>query len=424
MKHRKLARRRSRKLKIQQHRARARIGRNPGSTLRALASAALALPGLTGTAQADSPPEEMSADYSYARYEEDELRRSKFAGGSRERYEIDIQQFHVEGPIGDRMDLGLDLVYEKMSGATPWFIVPNANLEPLQVMTGATIDDARTDLTLSGSYYYDRGKLSLGTGVSVEKDYRSLSGSVGGERHFNSKNTTLSGGVGLSFDDIEPTDPDADPFRPDSENKKTYSAHVGLSQILDWNSLIQTNLAYKRSSGYLSDPYKQVLVAGLGIVGDRRPDKRNQIAWLTQYRRHFPVLRGTLHAEYQLGWDNWDVTSHMLDLAWYQDLFDVVKLIPSVRYYSQSEADFYDNFFLSVPSDNYYSCDYRVSGFGALAFRLKLEGSFKVGPTRWNLAIAAERYASDGDLALRSVTSENPGLVSFNLYSVRLSTSF
>lgn len=422
---RRLGRRRARKRRNEERRrARRAVSGCGRSTLTALTSSALALPGLAGTAAADSPLEWFTGEYSFGRYVEDKIPASRFAGGSRDRYEIDIHQFRVAGPVADRLDLNLDVVHETMTGATPWFVVPDANGKPLQVMTGATIEDARTDVSLNGNYYFDWGKTSLGSGVSIEKDYFSVSGSLGSERHFNDKNTTLSGGFGFSIDKIDPTDANADPFRPRSEEKQSYSFSSGISQILDRRSVLQSNLVYKFSTGYLSDPYKQVLVQPLGIVGDRRPDTRHQLAWLTRYRRHFPELLGTLHADYRFGWDDWGITSHAFELAWYQELFELARLVPSFRYYSQSEADFYRAYFLTAPSNGLFSSDYRLSGFGAVSGRLRLETDFRLWRMRWKAAASAERYVSDAGMALQNVSQANPGLVSFYLFSVGLSARF
>ena len=47
--------------------------------------------------------------------------------------------------------------------------------------------------------------------------------------------------------------------------------------------------------------------------------------------------------------------------------------------------------------------------------------TFRVG---WRAAITWERYLSSGDLALGKVSTENPGLVSFNLVSFGLTAKF
>jgi hypothetical protein len=217
-------------------------------------------------------------------------------------------------------------------------------------MTGATIDDKRTDALLEGTFYMDRGLASASGGVSFEKDYFAVNGGLGGQLDLNEKNTTLSSGVGVSIDSIDPVDSDQYLLRPDHEKKQTYSVFAGISQVLRRNIAAQSTLTYQLGHGFLSDPYKQALVAGEPFA-DSRPDLRHQIAWLSRYRHHFSSVNASFHADYQFYWDDWKITAHTFELAWYQSLFEAFRLIPSLRYYSQGKADFYAPYYTQVRSD-------------------------------------------------------------------------
>ena len=228
---------------------------------------------------------------------------------------------------------------------------------PLQVMTGATIEETRTDALLGGSYYFDNGKASLTGGISNEKDYFAWNGGLSAERHFNEKNTTVSAGGGFSIDTLEPTDAAGDPFRPNEANKESYSLFAGVSQVLGRGATIQSTLSYQHATGYLSDPYKRVLVEG-NPIGDSRPSARNQFAWLTRYRQHVEFLNGSFHADYRFFIDDWEITSHTIDVAWYQNLFGFLRVVPGLRYYTQSAAGFYAPWFVTAPGDGFASSDF------------------------------------------------------------------
>jgi hypothetical protein len=159
-------------------------------------------------------------------------------------------------------------------------------------------------------------------------------------------------------------------------------------------------------------------------LSDERPSDRNQLAWLTRLRHHFGDVDGTVHLDYQYYIDDWEINSHTLELAWYQDLFERITLIPSLRYYSQSQAYFYAPFYTSARSDGLRSSDYRLSPFGALSYRLEAEAKLHTGDFAWILTAAWERYTSRADLALGSVSVENPGLVAYDLLTVGLSARF
>jgi len=412
----------------QRRRRERRLQRRSGGSqaLRALTTSALALPGLAERAAAAGAPVDYRADYRYARYSEDAISRSKVAvGGETERYEIDIHQFRLEAPIGQSFDLGLEVAHETMSGATPWYVTPDPNGgdDPIQVMTEATIDEARTDVLLSGNHYRDESVLNAGLGFSIENDYMAYNGSLGGERSFNEQNTTVSGGIGFSYDLIEPEDTNLFPERPDREDKQSYSLFAGVAQVLGRNTQVQTSLTYQHQRGFLSDPYKRAFVENSPIPDDR-PDTRNQFAWLTQLRRHFRKIDGTLHVDYQFFFDDWEMRSHTIELAWYQTLFDRFRLVPSFRYYSQSQADFYAPFYVTARSDGHAASDYRLSPFGAISGGIKAETRFQTWSLLWDVNVSYQRYVSDADYALESVDVENPGLVSYDLISAGLTLHF
>jgi hypothetical protein len=416
-------RRHRRKARLRASRKRALRRRRAGA-LAALTSGALALPGLVGSARAEGMTERIGGEYSFSRYSEGKISASKAVPGSeRDRYEIDMHQFRFAAPIGERIDVGLDLVHETMSGATPWYTEPGADGEPLQVMTGATVEDARTDALLQGRFHFDRALASASGGVSFENDYFAINGGLGSEFDFNEKNTTLSNGIGVSFDRIDPVDRDEYPLRPANEKKQSYSAFVGISQILRRNIAFQSTLTYQLGHGYLSDPYKEVIVDGERIA-DSRPDMRHQIAWLTRYRHHFSALNASLHADYQLYWDDWNILAHTFELGWYQSFWDWLRFIPSVRYYSQGQADFYAPLYDQARPDGYYSTDYRLSPYGAISWKLKAETRFSTWRLDWVASFAWERYLSSASFAMGKVGTPNPGLVNYDLFSVGLTTRF
>ena len=135
-------------------------------------------------------------------------------------------------------------------------------------------------------------------------------------------------------------------------------------------------------------------------------------------------MNGSLHADYRLYVDDWEMISHTLELGWYQGLWRSLMLVPTFRYYSQSQAEFYAPFFTGSRSDGHYTSDYRLSPYGAISFGLKAETAFDTWRVRWRAVLAYERYVSGSDLALGKVGVENPGLVSYHLFSLGLTARF
>jgi hypothetical protein len=406
-------------------RAAAKRVRRGHGTLAMLTGSALALiPGLAQRAVAQGADNGWQVDYGYSLYSEAKLPASKVSAGSRDRYDIDTHQFHVQAPIGAYFSVGLDVAYESMTGASPWYIEPDTNGDPVIVMTGASIEDARTDVLASVSFLGERSRTTLTGGTSLEDDYTSINFGFGREKDYANKNTTFSWGIGFATDSIEATPTSFEPD-PDKRSKKTGSLSLGLAQVINQRSALQTSFTYQYADGYLSDPYKLVNAGGVNRE-DRRPGTRSQIAWLTRYRHHFERVRGSLHADYRLYWDSWEVLSHTIDLGWYQDLFDRVTLAPTLRYYSQSAAGFYAPYFAAgLDPDADASSDYRLSPYGAISAKLRAELRLPdIGRTDLRLAAEYEYYMSGGEYAVSKVSVENPALVDFSVLMISLKAGF
>ena len=125
--------------------------------------------------------------------------------GASERYEIDIAQFHLLALGSYEWSLARDVQYEDMSGASPWCVGESLDGSPKVIMSGASIADTRTDVSVTTRYYYDRGNAGFNYTRSDEDDYQS--DAIGLDASVNSGDglTTYSTAVSVSSDDIEPT---------------------------------------------------------------------------------------------------------------------------------------------------------------------------------------------------------------------------
>lgn len=387
----------------------------------ALTTSALALQSLSPIVHADVAPEKSKVGYRYTNYTEDDLDVAKKSIGSVERYEIDVHQFHLLMPVASKYSIGVDVAHETMSGASPWF-VQEQNGAPVQAMSGATISEERNDVVLNVTQYRDKGTLSAALGISDENDYTSYFGSIAGTHNFDNKHRTFSWAVSYSDDDVEPTQRSASDRRVDQESKGSGSLFAGFSQVIDKVSVAQIGMSFTHKEGYLSDPYKEAEVEFNGLtVRDNRPNSREQWTLTANYRRFLVAPDAALHLDYRFYSDDWGIDAHTFDVSWLQNIGKDWQLIPTVRYYTQTEADFYDVYYLTTRSDHYYSSDYRLSGFGSYSFELK--GNWKLNP-QLSLTSEIERYISSADYALNDVESENPGLVDFTRFTVGFDFSF
>ena len=375
----------------------------------ALSSTALALPGI---ALADAPPTQSTVSYKLSNYQEDDLARSETPFGELGRYDIDVHQFQLVSPLGRNMSLHVDANYESLSGASPWFTSRGLDGEPIVNLSGASgISDRRTELSIGSRYYLENGSFAGNIGYSEENDYRAVYFGLNGERHYNNDLTTLSAGFSYSSDDIFPTD--AALFnRVDKEDKQSTSVFFSVSQIINQVSSFQSALSFTEQSGFLSDPYK---------LRDIRPDDKTQIAWSNSYRRFFISADAAFHINYRYYHDDFGISSHTSDVSWHQNLGRTFQLVPQLRYYSQSAANFFTNVddFLN-PISEYQSSDYRLSAFGAVS------GGFSViaDMGSWKATLTAERYLANDKYSAYEVSQPSTALVKYNRVSLGIDYRF
>jgi len=398
--------------------------RTSGSTkpsLGALTAAAMALPGLAGAQAPAIDAAGTQVDYLFSHYREADISGGRTASGeSSERYEINTHSFRVMSPLGERT-LGVDLMYETLSGASPWFVQPGSDGKPLQVMSRPTIDEDRIDVSANlRSPLSETLALNLGGGLSDENDYRSLYGSVGVELNPDRGPLTLSASIGYASDSLEPTQGTTATSTLD-EDKRSLRLNAGASYILNRVTVVQGSVGYQDHSGFLSDPYKAAFIESIsGTVFDSRPDGRRSHHVLAGIRHFVEPLQGALHADYRYYRDDWEIHSHTVELTWHQTLPDSWRVSPGVRWYSQSEAFFYAPYYGTARADGFASSDYRLSPSGALSFRLDVNKRWN----GWAFGAGVEHYDSKGSYAAGSVRVENPGLVSYTALNARIAFAF
>ena len=401
----------------------------------AVSSAVMALPGIAPVAKATTIEPGYSFSYRFSDYNEDDLPAENAFEPPEGldgigRYEIDIHQTKFRAAIGDKREITIKALTETMSGASPWYVRPgeadaNGEREPLQVMSSASqggdydpdavsIEDRRTDIGISLRTVGESSEYSIGYANSREDDY--IANSINGSytKYTNQNNTSYTLGGSFSADEIDATDADLFEGRPEDESKNMGSVFLGFSQNLSKNLLFGASYTFARYDGYLTDAYKQVFVNGI-VQHESRPDSRSQSAWGVKFRQYHPALNAAAHTNYRYYQNSWGVKSHTIDFSWYQNIGWGFQLVPGLRFYTQTDAKFYEPFFAETRPDGNYSSDYRLSDHRALSYRLKLSKQIK----RHAIHASFERYESSSN-----EDNENPGLVDFDQASIGFDLNF
>jgi len=281
---------------------------------------------------------------------------------------------------GERLDLRL--VVDVLTGATPngahasstpqTFTTPSGNSSytagqgetPLE----NSFKDTRVAFGADWTLPIDRlSRVKLGLNTSAEFDYLSLGVSGSYIRDLNNKNTTLTASLAFNNDIYTPEggiptalSPMRQPGpanRDGSDDTKTITDFlVGVTQIVNRNTLLEVNYSFGMTDGYLNDPFKIVTVVdpinglpdnsallnvnanALPYVYENRPDSRQRNNLFFRIAHH--LTEDIVHFSYRYFWDDWGVTSNTFDLKYRYDMGRSY-LQPHVRYYMQEEADFY-----------------------------------------------------------------------------------
>ncbi|MBA3508009.1 MAG: DUF3570 domain-containing protein [Betaproteobacteria bacterium] len=350
----------------------------------ALVAAALALPGvMPATAAAEVAPDQAVVEFKYFDY------RDWQPGADRMR--VISPGLYLLKPLSGSLAIEGTLVYDSMSGASPLFF------NTLSGASGEGVKDYRTAGDVRLTKYYDRVAVGLGAAMSTEQDFFSRAVSLDVRRASDDRNRTYAFGVARTWDRIDPTN-----FAVENEKRRTVDFLLGVTQALSTNSIVQSNVTYSTGRGYYDDPYKP---------GDTRPDSRRVFAWLTRVNQYLPAFDATLKFSYRLLRDSFGSVANALEVAWHQPLPEGWSVMPSLRYYTQSAADFYFDppFPRGFVLGRSYTADTRLAAFGAFTPGIAVA---KTLPDGWSVNLKLEYYRQDPDWRLGG--SGSPGIQTFS----------
>jgi len=350
----------------------------------------------------------------------------------KDRVEVVEPVVRLRKEIDDDEFISVRIVYDSLTGSSANGAIPTDQpqtftspsghktytTDPNETPLDPTFHDAR--YALSAEWEKPLGELTRGVfsaNASNEYDYMSLGVSAVVSRDFNLRNTTLTAGASYNADQVDPVGgvpvgltnmpqfPAVKATEGDSDDKTVSELLLGVTQVVSRRTLVQLNYSFGSDSGYLTDPYKLLSVVngatgelGTVIPGsepyryEKRPDTRDRHAvyWKTVHQLSDDVIR----VSYRYYWDDWDITSHTLDFRYRYELRNRHYLEPHVRYYAQTEAEFYRHSLIDGESVEYASADYRLGEMTTTTVGLKY--GFPTGKNG-EFGVRAEYMVQSGD---------------------------
>ena len=227
--------------------------------------------------------------------------------------------------------------------------------------------------------------VGLGGGYSREHDYQASTAHIDIAQTFNSNNTTLSLSLNSEFDNSYPFGGVRTPLSVMSGETKALHSHgksqygfvAGLTQTVSRHWLMQINYAFDQQKGYQNDPYRILSVVDpasgnpISSIYENRPGNRasQSLYWDNKldYGRYLTDVSARFFT------DSWGIKSGTIDVAERVELYRSLYIEPSLRWYSQSAANFY-RYFLAAnqPMPAFASSDTRLGSFDALTYGIKL----------------------------------------------------
>ena len=399
----------------------------------ALAAAACALLGTSPIVQADESVWEMDTALLYY--------------GETDRVTAVEGVFSAKKDFGDEHIFSGKIVVDSLTGASASGAVVQLNAQTYtrpsgkgQYVIGAgdiplddTFHDTRVQLEAQWTQpLWDDMRGSTGVHLSKEYDYLSIAVNGSLAKDFNQKNTTVTAGLSLAFDTIDPEGGRPVAFsemvidqgqfaneqdyqvafdatrQTDTDDKSTVDLMFGVTQIINRRMLMQFNYGYSMSDGYHTDPFKVLSVVddeGLtqSLVHEDRPIERNRQSfyWQTKYA----LDSGVADISYRYATDDWDINSHTIDSRLRFNLSDNSYIQPHFRYYQQGAAEFYQPFLIKgITLPTFASSDYRLGEMTAYTLGIKYGVKMASG-NEW--AFRLEYYQQDP----KNADLEAPGML-------------
>ncbi len=244
------------------------------------------------------------------------------------------------------------------------YYVDSISSASIDVVTqGSEYTESRDQYSVGVDYLHADTIMSLSYANSEESDYKSDTYSIAFAQTLFGNMTTVTLGYSRGFDDVLRNGDDSFAETADHQNY-----HVSLTQVLTKDLLLSLNYDAITDEGYLNNPYRSVAFldtstqSGIGYEPEVYPKTRTSNAVSANFLYYLPY-RATIKAGYRFYADDWDITAHTVDLAYVHPLGNRWILEAGYRFYTQSQADFYADFFPRANAQNFKARDKELSKF-------------------------------------------------------------
>lgn len=343
--------------------------------------------------------EKTEVDFLMSYYTQDGDHAAVTGGVGTEKLTDITPTFIVAMPLNDDDVLTAEIGISAYTSASSSNIDPfdgNDPASPWVESSGASAADTWVNGNFDYSHSSDDRNTVLGTNLSVASEYDYFSIGFGGHiaKLFNQKNTEVSLRANVYIDTWKPQYPAE--FRAgftsspgyatsytefDKLGRNTYSLSASVSQILTKKMQVSLFLDVVQQDGLLSAPHQRVyfsdkadfFIEDFHLADDveRLPDTRFKLP-VGMRLNYFINEYVTFRSYYRLYTDNWGITAHTAEIELPIKITRAFAVIPTYRYYTQTEADYFSGYNTHLSTQEFYTSDYDLSKFNSNQYGIGL----------------------------------------------------
>ena len=250
------------------------------------------------------------------------------------------------------------------------------------ISTASPYEEERTEVSAGVDYLHGDTIMSLGFTQSDESDF------IVNSAYFNISQdvfgglTTVNMGYAKGSNEVSRN---GDPTFTAESDRKNY--RLGLTQVLTKNMLLGLSLETITDEGFLNNPYRSVRyldtgsALGYSYEPEVYPNTRTSTAVAIR-SRYFLKYCAAVFGEYRYFTDTWGIDAHTAELGYTHPTDSGWIYEGSVRYYSQTAADFYSDLYPGPQWQNYLARDKELATFTSQS--LSLGVTYQFSPQHWD----------------------------------------
>ena len=315
--------------------------------------------------------------------------------------------------IGTDYNIQASFMHDDISGATPTWQPDSGSGASSRDNSGDYVyenqkfDEVRNEYSLMlTTRFSNRDELYTGINYSRESDFDSKTVSAEYLHYTDSSHSrSLNIGVSYAFNEILSYGYDGASGASQKEEANSLNVQLGMSQVLNEDSIVKVEAFTILDDGYLTNPHSTIVrnygLTNQSLMNENRPDKRTayglNVKYVTAFADDF-----SYRGNYRFYTDDWDVNSHTLDNNIYYEMNKDVTFGAGLRYYTQTEASFYNNSKDVFTNEKFASSDERLSNFDAFTYKASLD--FKQNE-HMSYNLGAELYTQSTGLDATLITT-------------------